>query len=211
LVKKDFRTTFATIAHMDYSEIVRLVNTDPVAQILMAEPIPMRLAYLGLDGHPRTIPVHHLWDGTAFVFASPNAAYKVRSITANPRVAFTIDVGNGRPAVEARAKVSAAIGPPPPAIDYGPIAMHGRGTATVEITSGVPQEHIDASRRMVGDDAKWAAWARVRRAEKSGMALIRIVPTQLVVVDFVTRFPPPAAVNSAAHGEELVDAPPHSN
>ncbi|XVS66491.1 pyridoxamine 5'-phosphate oxidase family protein [Actinosynnema sp. CA-299493] len=191
---------------MEYHEIVDMVNTDPVIQTLMAEPIPIRLAYLGLDGAPRSVPINHVWNGKAFLFATPNLAYKVRAIEANPRVAFTLDVGAGRPGRETRAKVSALIGPPPAAYDFAPIAIHGRGIATVEMTPGVPQEHLDASRRMIGDDEKWEEWARVRRAETSGMALITIVPTHLVVVDFVTRFPPPAEVNVTAFGADQIDA-----
>lgn len=192
---------------MGYPDIVHLVNTDPVIQTLLEEPIPMRLAYLGLDGHPRSVPINHLWNGEAFVFATPNVAYKVKAIAANPKVAFILDVGAGRPGVETRAKVSALIGPPPPAFDFAPISVHGRGTATVEITAGVPQEHIDASRRMIGDDKKWEEWARVRCAETSGMALIRIIPTHIVVADFVTRFPPPVQVNVTAFGADEINAP----
>ncbi len=184
---------------MDYPEIVELVNTDPVIRTLLAEPIPMRLAYRGLDGCPRTVPVNHLWDGRAFVFATPNLAYKVKAITAHPEVGFTLDIG-GPLARQTRAKVSALIGPPPPALDFCPISVHGTGTATVEITAGVPEEHIEASRRMAGDDEKWAEWARVRRTETSGMALVRIVPTHLVVIDFVTRFPPPTEITVPAFG-----------
>jgi hypothetical protein len=192
---------------MGYPEIAHLVNTDPVIQTLLEEPIPMRLAYLGLDGHPRSVPINHVWNGKAFVFATPNSAYKVKSIAANPKVGFTLDVGAGRPAVETRAKVSALIGPPPPIFDFAPVTMHGRGTATVEITQGVPQEHIDASRRMIGDDEKWEEWARTRRAETSGMARIRIMPTHIVVADFVTRFPPPVEVNVTAFGADKIDEP----
>jgi hypothetical protein len=191
---------------MDYPEIVRLVNTDPVIQTLLEEPIPMRIAYLGLDGHPRAVPVNHVWNGRAFVFATPNSAYKVKAIAANRKVGFALDVGAGRPALETREKVSALIGPPPPIFDYSPIAVHGRGTATVEITPGIPQEHIDASRRMIGDDKKWAEWARIRREETSGMARITIIPTQIFVVDFVTRFPPPLKVSVTAFGVDKVNA-----
>ncbi|GAA1288989.1 pyridoxamine 5'-phosphate oxidase family protein [Saccharothrix xinjiangensis] len=191
---------------MEHHEIVDMVNTDPVIRALMAGPNPMRLAYLGLDGFPRSVPVNHVWNGEAFVFATPNLAYKVKAIGANPRVAFTLDVGAGRPGRETRAEVTELIGPPPEAFDFAPIAVHGRGVATVEMTPGVPQEHLDASRRMIGDDAKWEEWARVRRAETSGMALVTIVPTHLVVVDFVTRFPPPSEVNVAAFGADRIDA-----
>jgi pyridoxamine 5'-phosphate oxidase-like protein len=192
---------------MSCQDITRLVNTDPVVQTLLQEPIPMRLAYVGLDGHPRTVPVNHLWNGTAFVFATPNAAYKVRAIAANPLVGFTLDVPAGRSGLETREKVWALTGPPPPAFDFAPVAVHGRGTATVEITTRVPDEHIDASRRMIGDDRKWTEWANLRRQETSGMALITISPTHLVVFDFITRFPPPVEINVPAFGADGVNAP----
>lgn len=195
---------------MTYQDVQHLVETDPVVQTLLKEPIPMRIAYVGLDGIPRSVPINHLWNGNAFVFASPNAAYKVKAIAANPNVGLTIDVGAGPAGRETREKVSALIGPPPPAFDFAPIAVHGRGKATVEITPGIPQEHIDASRRMIGDDAKWEQWARVRREETSGMARISIRPTHLVVVDFVTRFPPPIEVNVAAFGADDMDVSPQA-
>jgi Pyridoxamine 5'-phosphate oxidase len=108
---------------MDYAEIVHLVNTDPVVQTLMELPIAMHLGYNGLDGHPRTVPVTHQWDGRAFIFATPTNTYKVRAIAQHPEVAFTLDVGPGRMAAEARIKVSAVLGLP--AVDYGPLSVVG--------------------------------------------------------------------------------------
>ncbi|WP_329493456.1 pyridoxamine 5'-phosphate oxidase family protein [Kitasatospora herbaricolor] len=163
---------------VDHSKIVHLVNTDPVIRTLLEAPIPMRLGYVGLDGHPRTVPVAYLWNGQAFVFATPTSAYKVRAITAHPQVSFTVDT-----------------------TDFTPLIMLVRGTASVEIRQGVPQEHIDASRRSVGE-AGMAEWERVKRANTTEMALISVVPTHVTVCDFATRFPPPAAVNSRTHGAE---------
>jgi hypothetical protein len=173
---------------MDYLEIVRLVNTDPVVQTLMELPIPMRLGYLGLDGHPRSVPIIHLWNGKAFVFATPSATYKVKAMAAHPEVAFTLDVGPGRMAAEARAKVSAVLGLP--VLDYAPLAITGRGTASIEIRPEVPQEHIDGSRRMVDDEEKLEALARMKREAGSEWAVISITPTHVTVCDFITRFPP---------------------
>ncbi|MFE4600498.1 pyridoxamine 5'-phosphate oxidase family protein [Kitasatospora indigofera] len=163
---------------VDHSKIVHLVNTDPVIRTLLEAPIPMRLGYVGLDGHPRTVPVAYLWNGRAFVFATPTGAYKVKAIAAHPQVSFTVDT-----------------------TDFTPLIMLVRGTASVEIRQGIPQEHIDASRRSVGDD-RMAEWERHKRANTSEMALITIAPTHVTVCDFDTRFPPPAAVNSLTHGAE---------
>lgn len=165
---------------MNYAEILHLMETDPVIRTLIEAPIPMRLGYVGLDGHPRAVPVSYIWNGKAFVFATPTGAYKVRALTAHPQVAFTVDTTT-----------------------YTPLIMNVRGTASIEIRQGIPQEHIDASRRNIGDEAQMEEWMRVKRESTSEMAVITIVPTHVVVCDFVTRFPPPRAVNYAqAYGAE---------
>jgi hypothetical protein len=46
--------------HMNYEEIVDLMNNDPVVQDLLQAPIPARLAYVATDGTPRVIPVSYL-------------------------------------------------------------------------------------------------------------------------------------------------------
>ena len=181
---------------MDYSEIVHLVNTDPVMQTLLAAPIPMRLGYVGLDGHPRSVPVAYLWNGKAFVFATPTTAYKVKAIAAHPEVAFTVDTAEA----ESRAKVSAQLGST--VADYTPLIVMVRGTASIAVEQGLPQDHIDASRRMVGDDEMMEEWERIKRESTSEMALITIIPTHVTVCDFITRFPPPTEVNANTHGAD---------
>lgn len=161
---------------MDYEEIVDLLNTDPVVKTLVEAPIPMRLAYVGLDGDPRSVPIGYLWDGKAFVLATPTPAYKVKALKANPNVAFTVDTTT-----------------------FPPLIMMVRGTAEVEIRQGIPQEHIDASRRSVGED-RMEEWERLKRAGTTEMALITITPTHVTVCDFETRFPPPTSINSRTHG-----------
>jgi len=181
---------------VDYPEIVHLVNTDPVAQTLLEAPVLMRLGYVGLDGHPRAVPVSYLWNGKAFVFASPTTAYKVRAIAAHPQVAFTVDTM----AAEAREKVAATLGAP--VADYTPLIMLGRGTASIEVRPGLPEEHIEASRRMIGDDEKMVEWERAKREHTRDMAVVTITPTHLTLCDFVTRFPPPVEINAPAHGAD---------
>lgn len=174
---------------MEYQEIVELVNNDPVIQILLELPIPMHVAYIGLDGVPRVVPTTHLWDGKAFVFATPVETYKVKALRANPDVGFSMDIGPGRFASEARVKVTDAVGLP--LIDYGPIMVNGRGKAHIEVVPGIAQVHLDAAKRMVADDRKLANWEAVEKQNQTEMAVISIVPTHLAVVDFVKRFPPP--------------------
>ena len=151
---------------MDYNQIVELMDTDSVVQTLLAAPIPMRLAYVGLDGHPRSVPVSYLWNGKAFVFGSTTTAYKVRAIAAHPEVAFTVDT-----------------------TDFTPLIMMVRGIASIKVQQGIPQEYIDAARRIVGED-RMEEWERIVRENMSEMALITILPTHVTVCDFDTRFPP---------------------
>jgi hypothetical protein len=193
-------------APVDYPEIVHLIDNDPVVQTLLELPLPMRLAYLGLDGHPRSIPITHLWDGKAFVFATPTSTYKVRALRAHPQVGFSLDIGPGRTAAEARVKVSMKLGLP--VAEFVPLGFLGRGIAEIEIVPGLAQVHVEAARRMLADDEKLEQWAAAEREYQKEMAVISIKPTHVRVIDFVTRFPPPAKLNHLAYSEGGQDAQP---
>ncbi len=153
---------------MNYNEIVETMNTDPTVKVLLEAPIPARLAYIGKNGAPRAIPVSYLWNGKAFVFASPVSWAKVEALRINPQVAFTVDE-----------------------TVFPPRAFMARGTASIEIVQGIPQEYIDASRRIVGDDLM-PNWEAQVRKDMTEMAVISITPTWLKVVDFETRYPGPS-------------------
>ncbi|MGC4190921.1 MAG: pyridoxamine 5'-phosphate oxidase family protein [Thermomicrobiales bacterium] len=153
---------------MTYDEIVKTLNADPYVQKLLEAPIPARLAYIGLDGAPRVVPVSYLWNGEDFVFASPPYWYKVRSIEANPKVAFTVDSN-----------------------DFPPLILSVRGIASIAFDQGLPDEYVEASRRIVGEE-RMPEWEAAVRAENRNMALVRIRPTWIKVVDFDSRFPGPA-------------------
>ncbi|MFC7624105.1 pyridoxamine 5'-phosphate oxidase family protein [Microlunatus sp. GCM10028923] len=152
---------------MDYDEIVATMNGDPTVRELLAAPIPARLAYLGRNGAPRAIPVSYLWNGAAFVFASPVAWAKVEALRLNPQVALTVDETT-----------------------FPPRGFMARGTASIEIVQGVPEEYVEASRRIVGEELM-PSWEAEVRGKIDEMALITITPTWLKVVDFDTRFPGP--------------------
>ena len=152
---------------MTLDSIVETMNTDPHVQQLLQAPIPARLAYIGLDGDPRVIPISYLWDGAAFVFASPPDWYKVRALAANPNVALSVDTN-----------------------DFPPRSFSARGEAHIAFDQGLPEQYVEASRRIVGEE-KFPAWEEQVRSENRNMALIRITPTWLKVIDFETRFPGP--------------------
>jgi len=153
---------------VNYSEIVETMNADPTVKGLLAAPIPARLAYIGKNGSPRAIPVSYLWNGKAFVFASPVTWAKVEALRLNPQVALTVDETT-----------------------FPPRAFMARGTSSIEIVQGVPQEYVDASRRIVGDELM-PSWEAEVRSKIHEMALITITPTWLKIVDFETRFPGPS-------------------
>ena len=151
-----------------YDEIVETLNTDPYVRKLLDAPIPARLGYIGLDGAPRVVPVSYLWNGTDFVFASPPSWYKIRSIAVHPEVAFSVDT-----------------------TDFPPLILSVRGTATIAFDQGLPDEYVEASRRIVGEE-QMPAWEENVRSENRNMALVRIRPTWIKVADFETRYPGPS-------------------
>jgi hypothetical protein len=151
---------------MQRAAIVDLMN-DPVAQELVTAPVHARLAYSARDGSPRVIPIGYSWDGEAFVMGSPVNAPKVRALAANPRVALTIDTDS-----------------------FPPRILLVRGEATVEVVDGVPDEFVEASRRFVGEEGM-PEWEIGVRALYKQMAIIRVTPTWVKVIDFETRLPSP--------------------
>ncbi len=153
---------------MNYNEIVETMNADPTVKELLVAPIPARLAYIGKNGAPRAIPVSYLWNGKAFVFASPVTWAKVEALRLNPQVALTVDETT-----------------------FPPRAFMARGTSSIEIVQGIPREYIDASRRIVGDELM-PSWEAEVRSKMYEMALTTITPIWLKVVDFETRFPGPS-------------------
>ena len=151
---------------MQRDAILDLMN-DPVAQELVKAPIHARLAYCARDGSPRVIPIGYYWDGETFVMGSPVNAPKVRALTANPKVALTVDTNS-----------------------FPPHVLLVRGEAALELVDGVPDEFVEASRRFVGEEGM-PEWETGVRALYKQMAIIRVTPTWAKIFDFETRLPDP--------------------
>jgi hypothetical protein len=128
---------------------------------------PVRLAYTGLDGFPRVIPLGFHWNGAELIVCTTPNAPKVRALAANSNVAMTIDT-------EA----------------FPPQALLIRGTASLETVDGVPPEYLAASRKQVAPEQFEAFEAQVR-AMYAQMVRIAITPRWAKVLDFVTRLPRP--------------------
>lgn len=135
---------------------------DPVVAGLLEQPNLMRLAYIGLDGRPRVVPIWFVYlDGELIVVTGPKA-YKAKAIAKNPAVSLTIDSST------------------PP---YHVLLVHG--DAAVERTEGMAEEYPDLARRYLGaaTDA-YLGGMRVKEQRR-----IRITPRRHTVLDFTRRFP----------------------
>ncbi|HEY0813124.1 MAG TPA: pyridoxamine 5'-phosphate oxidase family protein [Pseudonocardia sp.] len=137
----------------------------PLATSLFASPSPARLAYTGLDGDPRVIPVGFHWTGEQIVVCTVERSAKVAAITAHPRVAITIDTEG-----------------------FPPKALLVRGAAAIDMVEGVPEEYLAASAKLVGE-AEFPAWEAGVRALYPRMARITITPDTATLLDFETTLP----------------------
>jgi nitroimidazol reductase NimA-like FMN-containing flavoprotein (pyridoxamine 5'-phosphate oxidase superfamily) len=157
------------------SEVIEVLEK-PISQELLGSSIPARLAYTGLDGDPRVVPVGFLWTGGRLVvFTVPRAA-KVGALQQNPRVAITIDTQDQWP----------------------PRVLLIRGTARLERVDGVPDEYIEASRKVTPPE-EFESWEAGVRALYDEMVRIMIEPHWAKLLDFETTIP--KAVEDLVHAK----------
>jgi hypothetical protein len=149
----------------------------PLAVELLGSSIPARLAYTGLDGGPRVVPVGFHWNGSEIVVCTVVASAKVRALRADPRAAITIDTEG-----------------------FPPRVLLVRGTASVTVVDGVPDDYLAASAKLVPAEA-FAGWEAGVRALYAQMARIAIVPEWAKLLDFDTTLPEAVADLVAAHGD----------
>lgn len=140
------------------------VLTDPVTVELVERSPLMRIAYTGVDGAPRVVPLGYLLRDEKFVFCTVTGSAKVAALRRDPRVAITID-------------------------DLSPLCcLLVRGRARVEIVDGVPQDYLDAAWRGMPPEAHEGFEQQVR-ALYDQMARITVTPTWARLNDFVRTAP----------------------
>jgi hypothetical protein len=149
---------------MQREQVTQVLN-DPLAQELLNSNIPARLAYTGLDGSPRAIPVGFLWNGSQFVVGTAPNSPKMQALKANPKVALTIDTNS-----------------------FPPHVLLVRGTAQVEIVDGVAPEYLEGTRKYIAPE-QWEEFERQVRALYKQQGRITIVPEWAKLLDFETRLP----------------------
>lgn len=160
---------------MNRDEVTRVL-AQPLSRQLMRSPIPARLAYTGADGDPRVVPMGYWWTGTRIEMCTVPAAAKVRALGLHPRVALTIDTAG-----------------------FPPNVLLIRGAATVGLVDGVPQEYVDAGRKMVPEE-QFDGWENGVRALYRQMVRITIEPDWAKLLDFETTLP--KAVADLVHAQQ---------
>lgn len=124
-----------------------------------------RMAYVGIDGTPRVIPIGFLWTGGAVVVATHPTSPKFAALRARPRVALTIDTPNP------------------------PRSLLLRGDAEIEVVDGPVPEYLEAAAKSM-EGKELAAFERSSREIYDVMARISIVPDWARYFDFgAGRFP----------------------
>ena len=68
-----------------------LPQDDPVIDKLLKGAYLARLAYIGLDGRPRVVPIWYAYLGGEFIMVTGPKADKVPALEKNGAVALTID------------------------------------------------------------------------------------------------------------------------
>lgn len=149
---------------MTNDEITEIL-AKPYSQQLLNGPEPARMAYVGLDGDPRVIPIGFWTEGDRIVMATAPKAAKVAALRAHPKVALTID--------------KAA---------FPPKVLLIRGTAELELVEGPPPGYLEAGRKVMTDE-QYAGWVDGVQGLYDEMVLITVTPTWVKLLDFETTLP----------------------
>jgi hypothetical protein len=139
---------------------VNAILGDPRSKGLLESPLAARLAYTGLDGTPRVVPIGFLWTGAEIVMCTAPSAPKVRALRERPAVAITIDQED----------------PPQKALLL-------RGTAAIDVVEGVPDEYIRTAAKRIAGETLSGFEAEVRSLYEE-MARVHVRPGWAKLLDF---------------------------
>jgi hypothetical protein len=148
-----------------------LLGSD-LAKRLLASTIPARYAYTALDGTPRIVGSWFTWTGEELVMPTfisaphvSHAAYRVRTLRANPDIAVTVDTET-----------------------FPPEVLSIRGKAEITEIDGIAPEYAEAAHRYLGSEEATAYLAQIDHPS-TRMARIAVRPTWVGLLDFQTRLP----------------------
>ena len=148
---------------MTNDEIAEIL-AKPHSQELLNGPEPARMAYNGLDGDPRCIPIGFWIEEGRVVMATVPKSAKVAALRKHPQVALTIDHG------------------------FPPKVLLIRGTAEVVLVEGIPEGYLNAGRKVMTDD-QYPEWVAGVQGLYDEMVVITITPTWAKLLDFETTIP----------------------
>jgi len=137
----------------------------PYAQQLLHCTDVARLAYVGIDGDPRVVPIAFWTEGDRVTMATTPRAPKVAALRVNPKVAMTIDTAA-----------------------FPPKVLLIRGTAELQTVDGVPDGYLEGGRRSMTDE-QYADWEAGVKGLYGQMVVIRVTPTWVKLLDFETTLP----------------------
>ena len=149
---------------MHHSAIDEVLN-DPLSQELLARDLT-RLAFTGLDGTPRAIPIGFVWNGSQIVMCTAKNARKLPALRRNPAVALTIDT-------EA----------------HPPKVLLIRGLAELDVVDGIPEEYFQWNGTYQMTPGQRAEWEAGVRSLYHGMVRVVVTPTWAKLIDFQTTLP----------------------
>ena len=137
----------------------------PLSQQLLARDLA-RLAFIALDGTPRSIPIGIVWNGTEIVMCTATNARKLPALRRNPAVALTIDTESHPPEV-----------------------LLIRGQAELDVVDGIPDEFLQTTSSYEMTPEQRVEWEAEVRSLYDGMVRIVIAPTWVKLIDFETTLP----------------------
>ena len=150
---------------MQPNEISEVLNR-PLSKELLARHLT-RLAYIGRDGTPRSIPIGFTWNGAELIMCTTKNAPKVAALRSDPAGALTIDTEVHPPKI-----------------------LLIRGRAELDFVEGIPDEFLEMNNtdRMTPEQrTEWEA--EVRSLYRDGMVRIVVTPTWAKLIDFETTLP----------------------
>jgi hypothetical protein len=150
---------------MNQNEINEVLNR-PYSKELLARDIT-RLAFVALDGTPRSIPIGFMWNGQEIVMCTSKNARKLAALRRRPAVAMTMDTEVHPPKV-----------------------LLLRGQAELDAVDGIPDEYMQWNGSYEMTPEQRAEWEEgVRSLYVDGMVRIVVKPTWAKLIDFETTLP----------------------
>jgi len=149
---------------MRQSAIDEILNR-PLSKELLARDLT-RLAFIALDGTPRSIPIAFFWNGSEIVMCTSTNARKLPALRRNPAVALTIDTEVHPPKV-----------------------LLIRGQAELDYVDGIPDEYLQWNGAYEMTPEQRAEWEVGVRSLYDGMYRIVVKPTWAKLIDFETTLP----------------------